>query len=175
MTEATAMTDETRQVLEMLAEGKVTPEQAAKLLDAMDDRPARQAYPPPPPTALRTRVRRRRAHSTSPSPLQQLAQARLQGVSTEYVQEMREAGYDDLTLEELTTLRALGVDGDFVAELRDMGFTDLNAEDLAELKVSGINAEYVREMGALGYLHAGPSEESSAREAAGMPHEDEVR
>ena len=158
MTDSRAMNDETRQILEMLAEGKVTPEQAAELLDAVDDRPGAPTYTqsharssPLPSFTPRSRGRNRKRERRA-SPLDELAQARLHGVDADYVQEMRDAGYDNLTLEELTELRIHGIHGDFVAEMRELGLTDLSAEELVEYKVTGLNAEYIQEMRALGFL-----------------------
>jgi hypothetical protein len=155
------MIDETRQVLEMLAAGTITPDQAAELLDAMDDR-----EPQPSPVHARPRPERNRERGgrrrggrhrdhgkIKDSALAELAEARLMGVTPEYIRELQEAGLGELSLGELTELRTHGVDGDFIAEMRDLGFTNLDIEELMELKISGVNEDFLRDMHELGYLN----------------------
>lgn len=150
--------DGQHQVLEMLAQGTIDAEQAAELLDALDDRPSTPSSAPYSPASGdrgATRQHRRDASRRGTSPLRQLAEARLHGVNTEYVQAMHDAGLRNLPLEKLIEMKAVGVNPHFVAEMRNLGYTDLDPDELIELKVSGINPEFVREMERLGYL--GPS------------------
>src|SRR3954468_11072257 len=80
-----AMVDETRQILEMLSNGTLTAEQAAELLDALDDRPA---TPPPPPRRAPSREREHRKRLRMNPALEKLAEARLHGVDADYIREM---------------------------------------------------------------------------------------
>jgi hypothetical protein len=156
------MIDETRQVLEMLAAGTITPDQAAELLDAMDDR-----EPQPTPVHARPRGERQRERgrrrgernrehrshrAIRDSALAELAEARLMGVTPEYIRDLQEAGFAIQNLKELTELRTHGVDAEFIEEMRNLGFTDLDTGELIELKISGVDEDFLREMHELGYL-----------------------
>jgi hypothetical protein len=168
------MSEERRQVLEMLVSGKVTVEQADQLLDALE--PER----PPEPVGSRSVGRqgerrgqfRGRSAAMSPEMLvpfkalaidaayvQQLRDAGLEslrpeilvrlralGVDAAYVHELREASLENVTPEVLVSLRALGVDGAYIREMRASGLEDLSPEQLVALKAQGIGAGYVRQM-----------------------------
>ena len=168
------MTEERRQILEMVASGQLTVEQADQLLDALE--PERPPQPVGPRSASRQRgwpaQSRRRSATMSPEMLvpfkalaidaayvQQLRDAGLESLSPEilvrlralgvdaaYVHELREAGLENLTPEVLVPLRALGVDGAYIREMRASGLEDLSPEQLVELKAQGIGAEYVQKM-----------------------------
>jgi hypothetical protein len=168
------MTEERRQILEMLAAGRLTVEQANQLLDALE--PEQSAKPAGPRSAGRQGERqgppRRRGATMSPEMLvpfkalaidaayvQELRDAGLEGLTPEllvrlravgvdaaYVHELREAGLENLTPEVLVSLRALGVDGAYIREMRASGLGDLSPEQLVELKAQGIGAEYVQKM-----------------------------
>ena len=168
------MSEERRQVLEMLVSGKVTVEQANQLLDALE--PERPPEPVGPRSVGRQGDRRgqsrRRSATMSPEMLvpfkalaidaayvQQLRDTGLEGLTPEllmplralgvdaaYVHELREAGLENLTPEVLVPLRALGVDGAYIREMRASGLEDLSPAQLVELKAQGIGAEYVQKM-----------------------------
>jgi hypothetical protein len=60
---------------------------------------------------------------------------RIHGVSTGFIREMAEVGYEEIPTETLTRMRIHGVDADFVSELAEHNFTGLSANDLIEAKI----------------------------------------
>lgn len=138
------MGEERMQVLEMLAAGKITAEQADELLDALGDvASARQSEK----TWTRQEYRvPRNGESVMIPTIEKLTEARMHGVSRQYAQEMREAGYSDLTLQDLMHLKMHGVNAKFVREMRDVGLGSLSPQQLGELRMHGVDADYIREM-----------------------------
>src|SRR5689334_16066998 len=118
------MQDETRQVLEMVANGTVTPQQAEELLEALDDKPAPTPVHARPHNHTHRRRHERERRISNPA-LAELAQAAMHGVDADYIRQMHELGFTDVSLEELTQLAIHGVDPEFVGEMRNLGFTDL--------------------------------------------------
>jgi hypothetical protein len=144
------MSEERRQVLEMLAAGKVTVEQANQLLEALEAAgrpsdtgelraPARQRERP----AQRARPRDAFFSNLTPD---QLIEPRDHGVTPAFVREMRELGFTDLSPDDLVELRDHGVNAAFVQEMRDLGFDNLAPDELVELRDHGVNAAFVQEM-----------------------------
>src|SRR3712207_6005218 len=116
------MSEERLSVLRMLAEGKITAEQADELISALDGEPAaetadasRAVAPPPAPAAERPG-----AAGTSQS------------------------GFADLTLDQLTEFKMHGVDPAFIREMREI-YPDIEPEQLIEFKIHGVSADFVRE------------------------------
>lgn len=168
------MEDERRKVLQMLAEGKLTPEQANEFLDMLRDEA--------PSTDTETREPHH-AETSAPGPLgkltldqaiqakmfgvdadliremqdagfpdltfDQLLQAGMHGLDARFVREMRDAGFPKLTFDQLVQARMFGLDADFVREMREAGLRDLSFEKLAEMSMHGVDASYLKEVGAV--------------------------
>ena len=150
------MNEERQRILQMLADGKITPEQADQLLDALgSDEPARSDEWSAPRQESRRPRERRRGDPT----LRILAKASMHGVTSDYIAEMRAAGYGDLTLEQLISMRIHGVTSDFVRQMQQAGYSDLSAEDLIQLRISGVTPDYLREMRGLVVESASATEE----------------
>jgi hypothetical protein len=151
------MTEERRQILEMLAAGRLTVEQANQLLDALE--PERLAEPVGPRSVGRQGERqgspRRRGATMSP---QMLVPFKALAIDVAYVQQLRDAGLEGLTPELLVPLRALGVDAAYVHDLREAGVENLTPELLVPLRSLGIDGAYVREMRASGLEHLSPEQ-----------------
>jgi len=62
-----------------------------------------------------------------------------------YIDAMKAAGFDHLTVDELIGLKVQGVTPEYVKQMRDLGMRP-DANQLIGLKSQGINADYVREM-----------------------------
>lgn len=146
------MNEERMQVLNMLADNKLTVEQANQLLEALGDQPAtteqraavqRQTQP----TAT-NQERDPRADRLA----QQLADLKAVGVNAAFVREMEALGFVDLTPEQLVDLKAVGVNAQFVREMCDLDFGDLAPDQLQHLKAVGVNAEFIAEMRVLGMV-----------------------
>lgn len=148
------MNEERRRILEMLAKGTITPEQANELLDVLDEEVAASAAARPNPARTFTRAsrRERRSNGSGMSPaLQKLTEARMMGVTTEYIREMSELGFAGSALEELVQMRVHGITPDFVREVRDLGL-DLDTGDLIKLRIGGVDARFILQMQEMGLL-----------------------
>ena len=144
------MERETMQVLEMVANGTVTPEQGAELLGALtfEEGPRRYVRPERP---VAVKSGRRHRGKARPS-VEKIYEAGSLGVNTGYINEMRELGFGDLSLEELIELRTYGVDRDFIEEMREAGLIDLSLEELTHLAMYGVDGDFVRALQGLGYV-----------------------
>ena len=76
---------------------------------------------------------------------------KMSGVTPEFAESMRRAGYDDLTVRDLVRLRMLGIDEEFIKEARALSAAKPSVRDLVRMKHYGVNPEYVREMKTAGY------------------------
>jgi hypothetical protein len=70
-------------------------------------------------------------------------------ISTAYIKSMREAGYNE-PLKTYVSMRIQGVTLDFVRELRELGFRDVPARELIALRIHGVTPDYIRRMRAGG-------------------------
>src|SRR5439155_22798969 len=139
---------ESMKILEMLAEGKITVDDANELLAAVgDDAPPIAPAKPPVSRSLPEET------STAVSGLtfEQLADMRLHGVNADFIRELQSIGYGPFRPGELIELRDHGVDRDFIEELRDEGLGYLSAGALVELRDHGVNADFVRDMRSIGF------------------------
>ncbi len=165
--------EERIQVLEMVASGRITPEQGNQLLDALGADRAPEVHQEAPhlrreqggwgrreyggsafEDAMRSAVtgrltgvrhekgRRRKDRGN----LEKITEARMHGVNPTYVQEMREAGYPNLTLDQLIELRMHGVNAEFIQEMRDAGYPDLDLRQLLHLRIHGVNSRFIQRM-----------------------------
>jgi beta-lactamase regulating signal transducer with metallopeptidase domain len=115
---------------------------------------------------------------TIPS-VEELIALRSAGVDAEYIQEMRGAGYPEVSTRELVAMGHAGVTAEYaramngvfgrlapgqlaqlgamdvtpayVAELRRHGYEGLSAHAVANLAAVGVDGEYIREMAGVGY------------------------
>ncbi len=97
--------------------------------------PAREAPPAPPPPAA------------PPAPA--AAEGRSER-GTSYITEMKDAGFGDLDADDLIAFRSQGIDTEYVQQMRTAGFAP-NAGELVAMKVHGVTPAYVREVRALGF------------------------
>lgn len=149
------MADGMQQVLDMLASGTISPEEAAELLDALRDVPATAAsaagaWQGGDVRRTARRERRHRDRELRPE-LKRIAQAATFGVDADFVREMRALGFTNLTADEWIEMAKFGVDRDFVEGLRRLGYTDLTPMELAEMACHGADAEFVEAMTRAGY------------------------
>src|SRR5438552_12645816 len=73
---------------------------------------------------------------------------RVQGITPEYVREMRKF-YSNLNVEESIGMKVQGVTPEYVRAFHDLGLQP-SAEELIGLKAQGVTPEYVKEMRAIG-------------------------
>jgi hypothetical protein len=161
--EGTAMSDERAQILEMLVAGRVTVEQAAQLLQAIEA-PSSPAHPGTTGTPSEAGVPRRRDGRSedflASLTAEQVIALHDRGVSGAYVEQMRAAGLNGLRVKDLIKLHDNGVTPRFVLDLQEAGLAlaDLTRDQLIKLFCHGVDADYVREMYALGLDGATPDQ-----------------
>jgi len=84
------------------------------------------------------------------------------GVTPEYVKKMRAAGFEIKTARDASSLRAVGVTPEYVQQMRTAGFEIKTARDASNLRAVGVTPEYVKEMRAAGF------EIKTARDASSL-------
>lgn len=149
------MTNEERiKILEMVAAGKLTVEQASQLMDKLGTKSATDA-------AKRTdqgqrsggyiqeTIGRIRGYRKSGDtvlteaglvnlPARQIATLKNYGVDADYIRALQEAGLADLTVRQAISLYNYGVDADDVRALREDGVAGPTVERLLSLKKYGV-------------------------------------
>lgn len=164
------MSEERLQVLQMVAAGTITPDQGEDLLAALG--PTNSASGGPPGRHDHSVAQWSRV-STSGSVLGRLSEARLHGVTPEYIRNLAELGYRNLPLEVYVGLRDHGVTPEYIRDMKAAGYTDLSLDELKALRTSGINPEYVREMIELGFGEDDATANGALFESESLPLEDE--
>jgi hypothetical protein len=84
-----------------------------------------------------------------PASTKQLLEMRIHGVSLDYIQQMRAAGYTTLTAKDYVEMRIHGVTPELVSELKKAGY-DIPAKQVVEMRIHGVSPEYIRELNAYG-------------------------
>ena len=124
------MTNQERtQILEMVASGKLTIEQADQLLEILGAQSLADAE--------KRSDQRQRAAGFTTFTGEQLAALAVYEVDADYIRALQEAGLRDLTVKQLISLKNYEVDAEYVRALREAGFTNLTVEQLISLKKHG--------------------------------------
>lgn len=89
------------------------------------------------------------APQRDPEPQALSGQSAAQSSSGSYIEDMKAAGFDNLTVEQLIALKTQGVTPEYVKAIHDLGLKP-SVEELIGMKVQGISAEYIRDMRAAG-------------------------
>jgi beta-lactamase regulating signal transducer with metallopeptidase domain/predicted metallopeptidase len=76
---------------------------------------------------------------------------KMHGVTPEFVESMRRAGFGNLSVEELVKLRMHGIGEGYIKETQKASNEKLSIEDLIQLKIFGVTPEYAKEMKSAGY------------------------
>jgi hypothetical protein len=158
MQEGTTMSEERAQILEMLVAGRVTVEQADQLLQALDVPSSRAHHRATSEAGTQRRREERPEDFFASLTAEQLVALRDNGVSGDYVEQMRSAGLHGLRVKDLIKLHNNGVTPRFVLDLQEAGLADLTRDQLIKLLCHGVTADYVREMYALGLAGATPDQ-----------------
>jgi hypothetical protein len=115
--------------------------------------PAQSAMPPQPARpAASPRAEMR------PLPMATILELASAGVTPEYIDEMAEAGFPEMTPEELLEARHQGVDGEMVRGLEAQGLDDLSVQDLVSLRAQGVDADYVEGLRNAGFERLSPTQ-----------------
>jgi len=79
----------------------------------------------------------------------ELVSLKIQGVTAEYVKQIRAAGFNP-NVEEVLGMRIQGVTPEYIKSIRDAGYTP-NAEEVVGMKIQGVTPEYIKQMRDLGF------------------------
>ncbi|HEY7768110.1 M56 family metallopeptidase [Longimicrobium sp.] len=99
-----------------------------------------------------------------------LVSMRAVGVTPEYAREMNGVGWGRLTADELTGLRAVGVTAAWLADMRRAGVNPRSADEATGMRSVGVDAQFVAEMRELGFANASASDLTGMR-AVGVTRE----
>jgi hypothetical protein len=80
----------------------------------------------------------------------ELVATKIHGVTPSYIRQMRTSGWD-LSLDDYQANRIHGVTPEFIREMGDLGYKDMSADDLLAFRIHGVTREFIRELRALGY------------------------
>ncbi|QBD76045.1 hypothetical protein EPA93_08510 [Ktedonosporobacter rubrisoli] len=149
--------EERKKILEMVATGKLTVEQADQLMDILSTKSATDAEKRPEKqrTGEYTQEFMGRIRGYGKSVEKGLRAAGLMwdssdadltkyGISAAYLRGLQEAGLGELTTRDIISLKNYSVDADYARALMDLDIPDLSVKHLITLKNYGIDAEYVR-------------------------------
>jgi beta-lactamase regulating signal transducer with metallopeptidase domain len=81
-------------------------------------------------------------------PTPQTAPAAASSGSSSYIDGLKAAGLDNLTVDQIIALKIQGVTPEYVKSMRDLGMKP-DADELVGMKIQGVTAEYVKEMKAV--------------------------
>ena len=149
------MTNEERiKILEMVAAGKLTVEQASQLMDKLGTKSTTDAAKRPDQgqrsggytqeTIGRIRGYRKSGDTVLTEaglanlPARQIAALKNYGVDADYIRALQEAGLADLTVRQVISLYNYGVDADDVRASREDGVAGPTVERLLSLKKYGV-------------------------------------
>jgi len=93
-------------------------------------------------------VREMRAAGFTPN-VDELIGMKIQGVTPEYVQKIRDLGYKP-DAGRIMGMKIQGVTPEYVKEIRSMGFQP-NEDEIVGMKIQGVTPEYIKEMRSLGF------------------------
>jgi beta-lactamase regulating signal transducer with metallopeptidase domain/predicted metallopeptidase len=83
--------------------------------------------------------------------VESIIRMKMHGVTPEFVESIRRAGFDNLSIEELVKLRMHGISEEYIKETQRASNERLSIEDLIQLKMFGVTPEYAKEMKNAGY------------------------
>ena len=80
----------------------------------------------------------------------ELVSSRIHKVTPEYVRDMRAAGWD-LSLDDYQSSRIHGATPEFAAEMRKLGYGNLDHDDLVSFRIHRVTPDFIEELAKLGY------------------------
>ncbi len=112
-------------------------------------------------------IREIRAAGLNPS-VHELISMKAMGVTAEFARKAR-SDWNDVTIRELISMKAQGLDPSDVASYRQLGLKDLNLHQLLSLKAVGATPDYIRAMQAAGFSNQSAHDYVSARAVGVTP------
>lgn len=83
--------------------------------------------------------------------LDQIIQMKTHNVTPEFIETMRRAGFENLSVRQAIELRVHGIDEAYVKQVRGWGFDKATARDLVQLRVAGVTADYLAALKQMGF------------------------
>lgn len=96
-------------------------------------------------------IRELRASGIEPKSEKQVAEMRRSGVSESFVSDLEAMGYERPSAEELINLRWVGVNIAFIKEMEAIGYKRPPLNKLTEMKFQGVTISFIKELEAMGY------------------------
>jgi len=90
--------------------------------------------------------------------LDRLVEFHIQGVSPEYVKEMLDLGYDNLSEDKLVEMKIHGVEPYFIESLVELGYKDINPSKLVEMRLHGVDRSLIKQLQGRGYDDLSPDD-----------------
>jgi hypothetical protein len=87
----------------------------------------------------------------SNDPVNHLVNSKLVGITDEYIQSFKEAGYTDIPTGTLINFRSLGITPEYLNSFKEAGFQDIPYSTFVNFKSVGITPEYIRSFQNAGY------------------------
>ncbi|HTD41125.1 MAG TPA: M56 family metallopeptidase [Mucilaginibacter sp.] len=94
-------------------------------------------------------------------PFNEITSMKSLNITPEYVKGFTQIGYKDLSANDLVSFKSLDITPEFVKSFKDIGYSDIPANELMSLKSLGITAEYVKGFESLGFKDIPVNELSS--------------
>jgi beta-lactamase regulating signal transducer with metallopeptidase domain len=95
--------------------------------------------------------------------VRQAVEFRIHGVDEAYVKQVRGWGFDKATARDLVQLRVAGVTADYLAALKQLGFENLSLNRVAQMRLHGVTPEFVESMRRQGFDKLTPDQVTSLR------------
>jgi len=144
------MSEERIKVLEMLADGKITIDQANQLMEALsgagESAPGKRYEKSTPHESTTTILE---PQQTPPQQdfngftFDQVIAMGTVGVKPEFVHKVHEAGLTDLSFNQIIEMGTVGVEPEFVLKVREAGLTDLTFDQIIQMGTVGVEPEFV--------------------------------
>ena len=83
--------------------------------------------------------------------LDQIIQMKTHNVTPEFIETMRRAGFENLSVRQAVEFRIHGIDAAYVQQVRGWGFDNATARDLVQLRVAGVTADYLAALKQMGF------------------------
>lgn len=97
-------------------------------------------------------VREMRATGLDPS-VHELIAMKVQGVTPDYVRTVRSGGWNKASIHEIIAMKVQGVEPADAAEYQKLGLKDLTLNQLIALRVQGVTPDYIRAMQSAGFTN----------------------
>ncbi|GAA4295380.1 M56 family metallopeptidase [Nibribacter koreensis] len=83
--------------------------------------------------------------------LKKMIEAKIHGVSSHYVEGLKQAGYTNLSLDKVISAKIHGVTTERIKELKAIGGADLTLDKAIEMRIHGVTADYIKDLSNAGY------------------------